>query len=373
MSSAFRIHEKQIVNRLVDFNWLLISAVLFFVFVGIALLYSAAQGNMEPWAGKQLYVALIFIPFMLFLGLVDVRFFYRSAYPLYILGIILLIIAEILGHKAMGAQRWIRIGFINFQPSELMKLFVIVALARYFHNVHSGDIGKIRTLIAPSIIVFIPAILILKQPNLGTALITIMIGGTMFFLAGVRTWKFLTIIGSTLVALPIVWKFMHDYQKKRVLTFLDPESDPLGAGYNILQSMIAIGSGGFSGKGFLNGTQSQLSFLPEKQTDFVFTILAEEFGFLGVLALFAVSCLIIVYGHLKTMTVNNQFSRLIMGGIITLFALHVVINTAMIAGAIPVVGTPFPFFSYGGSNLIAMLLGFGLFLSASSKYNRPLN
>ncbi len=364
------MHEKQIHQKLRDFSWFLIFAVTFLSLLGVALLYSAAQGNLEPWAGKQLYIVLIFVPVMIFIGLMDISIFYRYAYMTYFIGLVLLVIAEIIGHKAMGAQRWIRIGFINFQPSEIMKLFVILALAKYFHDLHSSEIGKISSLFIPGIIVLLPAVLILKQPNLGTALIIIMIGAAMFFLAGVKTWKFITGIILGLGALPVVWHFMHDYQRRRVLTFLDPESDPLGAGYNIIQSMIAIGSGGSVGKGFLEGTQSQLSFLPEKQTDFVFTILAEEFGFLGVFFMFLLCAAIIVYGYLSTLTIKTQFGRLVVAGIIILFALHVLINTAMIAGSIPVVGTPFPFFSYGGSNLITMLVGFGFVLSASSKSSK---
>ncbi len=363
-------HERNIANKLKDFSWFLLCAVTFLTFLGVALLYSAAQGDLDPWAGKQLYIALIFVPVMIFIGLIDISVFYRNAYLAYFVGLALLVVAEIIGHKAMGAQRWIRIGFINFQPSEIMKLFVIVALAKYFHDVHNSEIGRITTLFIPTIIILLPAVLILKQPNLGTALIILMIGAAMFFLAGVKTWKFITGIILGVGALPIVWHFMHDYQKRRVLTFLDPESDPLGAGYNIIQSMIAIGSGGALGKGFVQGTQSQLSFLPEKQTDFVFTILAEEFGFVGVLFMFALCAAIIVYGYFAALAVKTQFGRLVVAGVITLFSLHVLINTAMIAGSIPVVGTPFPFFSYGGSNLITMLLGFGLVLSASSKSER---
>lgn len=348
----------------ISFNWPLTVPILFFAFAGVVLLYSAAQGELEPWAAKQFYVILITLPMMFIISMMNIKIFYRNAYILYALGLVLLVIAEILGHKAMGAQRWIRIGFINFQPSELMKLFLIMALARYFHDVHSNDLPKIQTLFIPLALVLLPVVLVLKQPNLGTALIMLMVSGAIFFLAGIRVWKFIAVIIAALGSLPIIWQFMHDYQKKRVLTFLDPESDPLGAGYNILQSMIAIGSGGFWGKGFLNGTQSQLSFLPEKQTDFVFTILAEEFGFIGVLSIFLLSIWVIFYGYATSFALKSQFNRLVVGGIIVLFGLHVIINTAMISGSIPVVGTPFPLFSFGGSNLITMLLGFAIINSA---------
>lgn len=358
--------------RKISFNWALTLPILFLALTGVILLYSAAQGELEPWAAKQFYVILITVPMMFIISIMNINIFYRNAYLLYIVGIVLLVVAEILGHKAMGAQRWIRIGFINFQPSELMKLFLIMALARYFHDIHSNDLPKIQMLLLPLFLVLLPVVLVLKQPNLGTALIMLMVSGAIFFLAGVKVWKFLSVIAVSLISLPIIWQFMHDYQKKRVLTFLDPESDPLGAGYNILQSMIAIGSGGFFGKGFLNGTQSQLSFLPEKQTDFVFTILAEEFGFIGVLSIFLLSLWVIFYGYATSFTLKNQFNRLVVAGIIMLFGLHVIINTAMISGSIPVVGTPFPLFSFGGSNLITMLIGFAIITSAVNSQSKQL-
>jgi rod shape determining protein RodA len=364
--------ERLILSRIHNYNWALVFIIISFSLIGVALLYSAAQGSFEPWALKQLYTIATFAPIMLLIGLVDIKIIYKSAYPLYILGIIFLIIAEITGHKAMGAQRWIRVGFINFQPSEIMKLFVILVLAKYFHDLHSQEIGKIQRLIYPLILIFIPTILILKQPNLGTAIITVGIGGALFFCSGVRAWKFIAIIVTAICAAPVVWNFMHDYQKQRVLTFLDPESDRLGAGYNILQSMIAIGSGGTTGKGFMKGTQSQLDFLPEKQTDFIFTVLAEDFGFIGVLAIFVLSFIIIVYGYLIAMSIRNHFGRLVVYGVTTMFGLHLIINTAMISGSIPVVGTPFPFLSYGGSNLITMLISYGVVLSALANKNESL-
>jgi len=358
-SAGIRIDQK-----FASYNWQLFGAVSLFTAIGIILLYSAGFNNEETWALKQLYTALIFIPIMLFIGFIDIKTFYDQAYVLYAVGLVLLIIAEILGYKAMGAQRWIRLGPINFQPSEFMKLFVILALARYFHQLHTNEIGVIPKLFIPVLIVLVPAALILKQPNLGTASIILLIGASMFFLAGVRAWKFITLGILGMVSLPIVWGFMHDYQKKRVLTFLDPESDPLGSGYNIIQSMIAIGSGGFWGKSYMHGSQSQLNFIPEKQTDFIFSVLAEEFGFLGVVVIFALSAYLIYCCYRIALHTKGQFQRLVTLGVATTFFLHLVINTAMISGSIPVVGTPFPFLSYGRSNLITMLIGFGIVLSA---------
>lgn len=356
-------------QKLYDYNWRLFSTVSFFTAIGIMLLYSAGFNYEETWALKQLYTALIFIPIMLFIGFIDIKFFYDQAYVLYVLGLALLVIAEILGHKAMGAQRWIRLGPINFQPSEFMKLFVILALARYFHNLHTNEIGVIPKLLIPVLIVLLPAALILKQPNMGTASIILLIGASMFFMAGVRAWKFITLSVISIISLPIVWGFMHDYQKKRVLTFLDPESDPLGSGYNIIQSMIAIGSGGFWGKGYMNGSQSQLNFIPEKQTDFIFSILAEEFGFLGVVAIFTLSTYLIYCCYHIALNAKGQFQRLVTLGVATAFFIHLVINTAMISGSVPAVGTPFPFLSYGRSNLITMLISFGIVLSACHSVN----
>lgn len=369
----YRRPKDQLISRVLELNWLLIILVLGFSFTGVALLYSAASGGWEPWALKQFYVVAIFGMAMVIIGLTDLSFFYRNAYMMYFFGVLLLLVAEIIGHKAMGAQRWIKIGPVNFQPSELMKIFVILALSKYYHDLYHDETGKIKSLLFPLIVLGIPVLLILKQPNLGTASITVMIAGTIFFMAGVRLWKFAVVIGGVILMMPIVWMMMHDYQKQRVLTFLNPESDPLGAGYNIIQSMIAIGSGGTWGKGFISGTQSQLNFLPEKQTDFVFTILAEEFGFMGVATMFLLSMFICVIGYMRTLSVDSQFARLVIVGVISMFALHVIVNTAMIAGLMPVVGTPFPFFSFGGSNLITMLIGFGIVLSASSKYNQKIH
>lgn len=347
-------------NKLKAISWPFFAIILAISLVSVALLFSAAEGNWDPWAFRQLQTIILFGIVMIIIPFIHISNFYRYSYHLYILGIILLIIAEVLGHKAMGAQRWIRLGVINFQPSELMKLFMILALSRFYHDLPPQEIPKIKNLIIPIVLIIVPVALILKQPNLGTSLIILFISGTIMFMAGIRAWKFVSVIVAGLAALPVVWSFMHDYQKRRVLTFLDPESDPLGAGYNIIQSMIGIGSGGLLGKGFMNGTQSQLSFLPEKQTDFIFAVLAEEFGFIGVITMFFLCFVVIGYCYLITITINHQFGRLVVIGVATSFALHIFVNTAMISGLIPVVGIPFPLLSYGGSNLMVFLMAFGI-------------
>ncbi|MGQ9365353.1 rod shape-determining protein RodA [Azospirillum sp. ST 5-10] len=346
-------------------NWGLVLLVCIISGIGIALLYSAAGGEWDPWAKSQL---IRFIPgFVLMLGiaLVDVRIWMRFAYFIY-LGVLLLLIAvEIMGHIGMGAQRWISLGFFVLQPSELMKPALTLVLARYFHGLTLDQIGKPLVLVPPLILIFMPVGLVLLQPNLGTALLLILGSGAIFFAAGVRLWKFALAIGSGLAAIPIGWEFLHDYQKQRVYTFLDPETDPLGAGYNILQSKIALGSGGLFGKGFMMGSQSQLMFLPEKHTDFIFVVLAEEFGMAGAVALLCLYCLLLIYGYVIALSCRNQFGRLVGVGLTTTFALYMFVNVAMVMGLIPVVGIPLPLVSYGGTAMLTLLIGVGLLLSVS--------
>jgi rod shape determining protein RodA len=352
-------------------EWKLMFLVLTVSFIGVALLYSAANGNIEPWALKQLWIILLAIPFTIFISLIDLHIILKLAYPFYFLSLLLLITAEILGYKAMGAQRWLRIGALNLQPSEIMKIAVIIALAKYYHVIHSSEVNKIRNLLTPIVLISIPISLVLKQPNLGTALIIAVISLAILFTVGIKVWKFITTIAVSLVALPVLWRFLHDYQKQRIMTFLNPEQDPLGSGYNIIQSKIAIGSGGIFGKGFLQGTQNQLSFLPEKQTDFIFTLLSEEFGLFGVSVILLIFLVICLYCYSIAINCNNQFSRIMCIGVATMIFIHVFINVAMVAGILPAVGTPLPFLSYGGSNLITSFIGIGLVINA--KINNKKN
>jgi rod shape determining protein RodA len=347
-------------------NWLLVILVACVSGIGIAMLYSAGGKNWQPWAQPQLIRLCVGLGAMLVLALIDVRWWLRLAYPLYLIMLGLLVVVEVKGHIGMGAQRWINLGFFVLQPSELMKITLILALARYFHGLPQEDIGKIRSLILPALMALLPIGLVLMQPNLGTAILLAGVTGAIFFVSGVRKWKFATLFAAIGGSLPIVWNYyMHDYQKRRVLTFMNPEADKLGAGYNIMQSKIALGAGGLTGAGFGQGTQSQLQFLPEKHTDFIFVVLAEEFGLLGTLVLLVLYAAILLYGYLIAIQCQSQFARLAAFGLTVNFFLYMCVNMCMVTGLIPVVGIPLPLVSYGGTALLTLLLGFGILLSLS--------
>lgn len=355
--------KRAIVDKLPRLNWSLVIFVILLACVGFAMLYSAAEGSFSPWASKQIVRFSVLFPLMILIALVDIRVWFNMAYVIYFIVLVALVMTEFFGVTAMGATRWIKLGPLNVQPSEVMKICVVFALSRYFHSVSAANVKKILYLIPPLTMIALPAVLVLKQPDLGTALILIMVGGMLFFVAGVKIWKFVTVIIGSVISIPIIWTYLHDYQKKRVLAFLNPDSDPLGDGYNILQSKIAIGSGGFSGKGFLKGTQSQLSFLPEKQTDFIFTMLTEEFGFVGGITVILLYAIIIAYGITIAVGCRNHFGRMMAVGITSIFFLHVFINIAMVMGLIPIVGAPLPLLSYGGTIMMTILVAFGLLLN----------
>jgi rod shape determining protein RodA len=359
-------------RKLLAINWLLVLLIAGVAGVGFAMLYSAAGGDMDPWAERQMLRFGVGLMVMIVVATIDIRIWLRYAYVLYFIALVLLVGVEVGGYVGMGAQRWISLGFINIQPSELMKIFMVLALARYFHGISVEDIGRISRLIIPIVMVALPTALILRQPDLGTAIMLAMTAGAVMFLAGVRLWKFAVIGVAAMAAAPIAWQFLHTYQKKRVLTFLNPETDPLGAGYHIIQSKIALGSGGLAGKGFMQGPQSHLHFLPEMQTDFIFTMLAEEFGLVGALGLIALYVMIVTYGIVIAVRARNQFGRLVAGGITTTFFLYVFINIAMVTGLIPVVGVPLPLVSYGGTVMMTLLIGFGLVIGVGVHKDVPV-
>jgi rod shape determining protein RodA len=358
-----RPRELSFAEKIWNINWGLVLLVTALAGVGFGMLYSAANGHWDPWASKQMIRYGVAVAVMLVVAVVDLKFWFRSAYVIYVLAFVLLVAVEVRGFIGMGAQRWIDLGVIQLQPSEIMKVAMMLALARYFHRISVEEIGRPLVLVVPALMVLVPAVLVLKQPDLGTALMLVLGGGILFFLAGVRIWKFAVLIAAGGAAIPVIWRFLRPYQKARIYTFLDPESDPLGAGYHSLQSKIAIGSGGTVGKGFLEGTQSHLSFLPEKQTDFIFTMLAEEWGLVGGLALLALYTLILAYGYAIAFRSRSHFGRMLALGIVVNLFLYVFINTAMVMGLIPVVGVPLPLVSYGGTAMLTVMFGFGLLIS----------
>jgi rod shape determining protein RodA len=264
----------------------------------------------------------------------------------------------------LGAQRWLRIGSFQFQPSELMKVFLVLGLARYYHLLHFNNLHRLISLVFPLGLTALAAGLILIQPNLGTAAITCMVAGIMMFITGISWKKIIFVVTAVLLALPILWGQMHDYQKKRVHTFLNPEDDPLGAGYNIIQSKIAVGSGGIVGKGFLNGSQTQLNFVPEKQTDFIFSILAEEFGFLGSLILLGLYTTMFILARNISQGCTSVYAKSVALGMSSIIFVHVFVNIGMVIGILPVVGVPLPLVSYGGSSLISSFIAVAFIVNA---------
>lgn len=366
ISSGTSFHsEPTLLQKIQSLNWVLILLITAVACVGFTALYSAAGGSLSPWASKQMMRFAIGFTGMLIIALIDIRWWFKLSWFFFGGGMILLVIVEVMGHVGMGAQRWIDLGFIKLQPSEIMKIAVVMALARYFHSATIEDMRRFRYLIVPALIIIAPVALVLLQPDLGTSLMIIMAGTSMLFMAGASIWLF--IAGGVIVcaSIPIAWQFMHDYQKARVMTFLNPENDPLGAGYHITQSKIALGSGGIEGKGFLKGTQSNLNFLPEKQTDFIFTLWAEEWGLFGGLGLMFLFGLIFAYGIWIALRARQNYARFLVLGLTVNFSLYVFINIAMVMGLIPVVGAPLPLISYGGTSMLAALASFGLIMSAS--------
>jgi rod shape determining protein RodA len=344
--------------------WLLILMILMLGLIGGGALYSAANGSLMPWAKPHLIRFGLSVGIMIAFALVDIRVWFRAAYPVYAAALALLAGVEVAGKVgALGAQRWINLGFVQIQPSELMKIALVMALARYFHGQLTEDARRFTTLIVPGLMIVVPTAFVLLQPNLGTAIMLSAVGAAMLFLSGARIWLFVVAILGAVASLPVALHMMHGYQKRRIMTFLDPSIDPLGAGYHITQSRIALGSGGLFGKGFLNGTQSHLSFLPEKQTDFIFPLLAEEWGLWGSVALLTLFAAVTYYGVIVGLRSHNQFGRMLAIGLSTNLFLYVFINMAMVMGLIPVVGVPMPLVSYGGTSMLAVMMGFGLLMS----------
>ena len=346
--------------KLGEIDWLLVLVLSLIAGAGGAMLYSIAGGRWAPWAIDQLSRYGVFLVLMLILGLTDLRVWFAAAYPVYVIALLLLIAVPIIGESSLGAKRWLDVG-VRFQPSEVMKIGLVLALARFYHGISADEARLSWKLLIPAIMIALPAGLVVKQPDLGTAILLALTGGAIVVMAGLSWRIILAGVVAVGAAAPAAFFFgMHDYQRQRVTTFLHPETDPSGEGWHIMQSKIALGAGGFFGKGYGQGSQSQLNFLPEKQTDFIFATLAEEFGFLGCFSLlFLYGVAIFIALRIATLS-HSHFGRVAAAGMTATFAFYVLINGAMVMGLAPVVGVPMPMLSYGGTVMLTVMIGFGL-------------
>ena len=370
--TSFRNQSMTIREKLYNISFSYVMFIVILAAIGIVMLYSAANGNWSPSAINQLIRFGMGFAVMIVLALTDIKLLLRYAYIFYFITLILLVVVEVAGHTGMGATRWINLGFIKLQPSEFMKIAMVLVLARYFHTSSLQSIESVRGIIPPLLMAIFPAFLIVLQPDLGTALMLIFTTAAMFFAVGVQIWKFVVVFIGGLVTIPFAWHFLHDYQQNRVLTFLNPERDPLGAGYHIIQSKIALGSGGVFGKGFLKGSQSHLNFLPEKHTDFIFTMLSEEFGLVGAVLVVILNILILAYSYSFALKSTSYFGKLLAIGLATNYFMYVFINIAMVLGLLPVVGIPLPLISYGGTVMLSIMASFGIILCVHINRNVPL-
>ena len=346
-------------------DWVLLLGLLLMMALGITVLYSASGRDID-FVGKQVIRLGIGLLVMLVVAQIDVHWLRLSSRALYIIGVILLILVLLAGDASKGATRWLDLGFLRFQPSELMKLAMPMMISVYFADRHLPP--TLRETLVAAILVAVPMGLIIQQPDLGTALLVGAAGVFGIFFAGLGWRIILAVIAILSAAGPLLWNFLlHDYQRRRILTFLNPESDPLGAGYHIIQSKIAIGSGGLYGRGWLNGSQAQLQFLPERTTDFIFSVYGEEFGFLGVLVLFAVYLFIIIRSFIIAFHAKDTYARLLAASISMTFFVYFFVNVGMVTGLLPVVGVPLPLVSYGGTSMVTLMAGFGMLMAIQTE------
>ena len=358
-------------RKLLYLNWPLAVVLVAVALIGAVMLYSVAGGSLSPWAEPQMKRFALGFVLMVAVAMVPIWFWRNMSALAYGISLLLLVAVEFVGVTGMGAQRWIDLGFMRLQPSELMKITLVLLLAAYYDWLPVTKVSRPLWVIVPVLIVLLPTLLVLRQPDLGTAMLLLTAGGLLMFIAGVH-WAYFAGVAAAGVGLVATvvqsrgtdWQLLKDYQFRRIDTFLDPASDPLGAGYHITQSKIALGSGGWTGRGFMQGTQTRLNFLPEKHTDFIFTTLAEEFGFLGGISLLALYTLILVFCVVSALQNRDRFASLMIFGVAITFFLFFAVNMSMVMGLAPVVGVPLPLVSYGGSAMLVLMLGFGLVQSA---------
>ena len=350
-----------LISKLFKINWMIVFCMVLLSFVGVASLYSAAGGHWDPWAKSHLLRSILGIFLMLFIAFLPPNVFYKLSVTTFILGILSLLFVKFFGVGSI--KRWISIGGFYFQPSEPMKLAIILMLAKYFDNISIINMNKVLPYIIPFIGICLPGLIIISQPDLGTGITIILLGIAILFYVGI-SFKVVIFSFLGLISLvPIIWQQLYEYQKNRILVFLNPHIDSLGSGYQIIQSKIAIGSGGLFGKGYLLGSQSRLNYLPEKHTDFIFTLISEEMGFLGSVSIIFIYCVLIATIMKISFYVDTIFSKIIIFGVGFLIFLYLALNIGMVCGLLPVVGAPLPLISHGGTSLITVFIGVGLVLS----------
>lgn len=348
-------------EKLERFSWVMFAPMCLILVISEVVLYSAGGGSWQPFALPQLLKIIMGMVVFFVAAFTNIKFWLKSAYTIYAIAAILIVLVTFVGHTGMGAQRWLNLGFIHIQPSELFKIALVMVLARYFAWMNSVELSKFKNYLVPAFMMLVPFGLVVMQPDLGTAISIALITVGMFYIVGANKKWF--IIGAILavMAAPVVWfGGMHQYQRERIITFLDPDHDAKGAGYQINQAKIAFGSGGLIGKGYMNGSQSQQSFLPEKQTDFIFTMLGEEFGFFGAFTIIFIYTITIIILFWAAKTCRNRFGQLVCFGFMLNFFIYYFINIAMVLGMVPTVGVPLPLMSFGGSSLLSLMFGFGL-------------
>ncbi|MFT9016294.1 MAG: rod shape-determining protein RodA [Acetobacter sp.] len=384
LHSRARFHKRllraepsfRLLAKLWRISWLYVLLICALAGVGYVTLYSAGGGTPYPFAAPQAIRFAVGLVMMITVAMMPPRILVMAAGPLYGLSLVLLLAVLHVGHVGKGAERWLIIGGMQIQPSEFAKVALVLALAAWFSRVGYARMGNPLWLIPPAMMVLVPVALVLKEPNLGTGVIIGGIGAALFFAAGMRLWQIILLLLPVPSLIKFAYAHLHDYQRARITTFLHPEDDPLGAGYNIIQSKIALGSGGMWGQGYLHGSQGQLNFLPEKQTDFIFTMIAEEWGFAGAVTILGLLLLVILGGMAMAIRCRNRFGRLLAFGISMNFFFYCLVNLSMVMGAIPVGGVPLPLISYGGSAMLNVMLGFGFLLSTwvhrDSRYGESL-
>ena len=359
-------------QKVKELDYILLISILILSFISLAVMYSTDGGEILYHTKSHFSKLAIFFPLMIIIALFNIKYWHAFAYFFYLIIILLLVWVSFFGLKSSGSQRWMDLHLFVLQPSELMKISVILCLAKYYHRIKIENVNSFTGIIFVLTIILTPTIFVVSQPDLGTSVLIALSGLIVLWLGGVRVKYFIFSLITFLISLPFIISFLKPYQKLRILTFLDPDRDPLGAGYQIIQSKIAIGSGGLDGKGFLKGTQSYLDFLPEKHTDFIFTLFSEEFGFIGSIGLLILYTIIIIRIIRIGAISRSNFSKLFCFGFAFSIFIYIVVNLSMVLGLLPIVGSPLPIMSYGGSSMLATMIGFGIVLSAKVNHKQTI-